>query len=50
MLRTFLQSHGLLTDKLEVADTKHYATDTDSIKEDIARMRRETAKQADNAE
>lgn len=38
MLRTLLQAHGLLTDKVEV-DTKASGSDTDAIKAEIERMR-----------
>ncbi|PRT06958.1 hypothetical protein C6356_00605 [Bacillus wiedmannii] len=38
MLRTLLQAHGLLTDKVEV-DTKSNGIDTDSIKAEIERLR-----------
>lgn len=38
MLRTLLQAHGLLTDKVEV-DTKSSGTNADAIKAEIERMR-----------
>ena len=40
MLRTLLQAHGLLTDKVEVENKGEKATDTDAIKAEIERMKR----------
>lgn len=40
MLRTLLQAHGLLTDKVEVENKSEKTTDTDAIKAEIERIKR----------
>lgn len=43
MLRTLLQAHGMLTDKVEVENKGSQATDVDAMKAEIERMRQARA-------
>jgi len=40
MFRTLLQSHGMLTEKVDVNTTNNGSTDVDSMKAEIERMRK----------
>lgn len=46
MFRTFLQAHGLLTDKVEVENKSGTNTDIDEMKAKIAELRRDRAEEA----
>ena len=43
MLRTLLQAHGMLTDKVEVENKNAGASDVDAMKVEIERMRKSRA-------